>query len=162
GAILCEILTGQPPFAGHDISEILTQSATGNLEQPFARLDRCRADAELIALAKRCLAAEPEARPQTGAEVAAQRGAVPAGGTGGELERTAAEARATEAVARTRAERRARYLTLGLTVSVLLGAVVATLFALRAARQAEAEHLARAEAEKRLVQITRANEILGS
>ena len=36
----------------------------------FARLDRCGADAELIGLAKACLASAPEARPADAAEVA--------------------------------------------------------------------------------------------
>ena len=35
----------------------------------FARLDRCGADAELIGLAKACLAPAPEARPADAAEV---------------------------------------------------------------------------------------------
>ena len=43
---------------------------TGNLEEAFARLDGCGADAELIALAKACLAPAQEARPADAAEVA--------------------------------------------------------------------------------------------
>ena len=64
GGILCVILTGQPPFSQWP------QSAVGYLEEAFARLDGCGADAELIALAKACLAPAPEARPADAAEVA--------------------------------------------------------------------------------------------
>ena len=64
GGILSMTLTGQPPFmrAG--------QAAAGDLEEAFARLDGCGANAELIALAKACLAPAPEARPADAAEVA--------------------------------------------------------------------------------------------
>jgi serine/threonine protein kinase len=63
GGILCVTLTGQPPFTREG------QAAAGDLEQAFARLDGCGADAELIALAKACLAPAPEARPADAAEV---------------------------------------------------------------------------------------------
>ena len=64
GGILCVTLTGQPPFTRW------SQAAAGDLEEAFARLDGCGADAELIALAKACLAPAPEARPADAAEVA--------------------------------------------------------------------------------------------
>ena len=64
GGILCVILTGRPPFSQWP------QAAAGYLEEAFARLDGCGADAELIALAKACLAPAPEARPADAAEVA--------------------------------------------------------------------------------------------
>jgi serine/threonine protein kinase len=64
GGILCVTLTGQPPFTRAG------QAAAGDLEDAFARLDGCGADAELIALAKACLAPAQEARPADAAEVA--------------------------------------------------------------------------------------------
>jgi hypothetical protein len=64
GGILCVMLTGQPPFTRAG------QSVAGDLEEAFARLDGCGADAELIALAKACLAPAQEARPADAAEVA--------------------------------------------------------------------------------------------
>lgn len=62
GGILCVILTGQPPVA--------RAGKAGSLAETVARLDGCGADAELIELAKACLAPEPEARPADAAEVA--------------------------------------------------------------------------------------------
>jgi hypothetical protein len=64
GGILCVILTGQPPFTRAQ------QALVGNVTEAFARLDACGADAELIGLAKACLARAPEARPADAAEVA--------------------------------------------------------------------------------------------
>jgi serine/threonine protein kinase len=66
GGILCVILTGQPPYTQ------ARQALAGDVAEAFARLDGCGADAELIALAKACLAAAPEARPADAAEVAAR------------------------------------------------------------------------------------------
>ena len=64
GGILCVTLTGRPPFSQWP------QAAAGYLEEAFARLDGCGADAGLIALAEACLAPAPEARPADAAEVA--------------------------------------------------------------------------------------------
>ena len=64
GGILCVMLTGEPPYT--HVGQVLA----GNTEEAFARLDGCGADAELIELAKACLAPEPEARPADAAEVA--------------------------------------------------------------------------------------------
>jgi len=70
GAILCEILTGQPPYIGSDGGQILRLAARGKLEDCFARLDESGADADLIELSKRCLAPEPSERPRDGGELA--------------------------------------------------------------------------------------------
>ena len=72
GAILCEVLTGKPPYTGRDAD----QSRSARRWPPdqadaFARLDACGADPELVALCKRCLAPEPDDRPRDAGEVAA-------------------------------------------------------------------------------------------
>jgi hypothetical protein len=64
GGILCVILTGQPPYTQ------ARQALAGDVTEAFARLDDCGADAELIGLAKACLAPAPGARPADAAEVA--------------------------------------------------------------------------------------------
>src|SRR5262249_12424500 len=70
GAILCVILTGQAPVVGMDGSAGHRESEAGDLEGAFARLDACGADDELVVLARRCLAPDPEQRPRNAAEVA--------------------------------------------------------------------------------------------
>jgi serine/threonine-protein kinase len=71
GAILCEILTGGPPFRGTDVLDRLGRTARGELGGAFTRLDGCGADAELVLLAKACLSPEQEKRPADGNAVAA-------------------------------------------------------------------------------------------
>jgi serine/threonine-protein kinase len=71
GAVLCEILTGRPPFAGATSEETRRRSARGELDDAFARLDGCGADAELVGLAKACLDPKPERRPADAGSVAA-------------------------------------------------------------------------------------------
>src|SRR5262249_36483763 len=61
--ILCEILTGQPPFPGKS-AEALRMAKTAQLDEAHGRLEACGADIELISLAKRCTAAEPWNRPR--------------------------------------------------------------------------------------------------
>jgi serine/threonine-protein kinase len=70
GAILCEILTGQPPYVGRDRFALMCQAATAELQDAWRRLDGCGADGDLVTLAKRCLAAAPGQRPRHAGEVA--------------------------------------------------------------------------------------------
>ncbi len=62
GAILCEILTGAPPYGG-GASEVMTAAAEARLDAAHARLDACGADQPLVALCKRCLEPLPQDRP---------------------------------------------------------------------------------------------------
>jgi eukaryotic-like serine/threonine-protein kinase len=70
GAILCVILTGKPPFVGGDAETTRQLAARGKVDDAFARLDASGAEPELIALAKRCLAVEPNDRPANAGELA--------------------------------------------------------------------------------------------
>jgi serine/threonine-protein kinase len=137
GGILCVLLTGQPPYVG-TAEEVRRQSCRGDLAAAYARLDASGADAELIRLAKQCLAARLEERPQDAAKVAAAVTDHLAGVAErlrvAELAQAVAQARAEqETKARALAERAAdaerakalherktRRLTMALAASVLL------------------------------------------
>jgi tetratricopeptide (TPR) repeat protein len=74
GAILCEILTGDPPYVGRSIGEVQRKAARAELDDAMARLDACGAEPELSGLARLCLAAEPRHRPREAGEVALAMG----------------------------------------------------------------------------------------
>jgi len=133
GSILCEVLTGQPAFVGRSPGELHRKAALGDLAEAVARLEGSGADGELVALAKDCLAREPEDRPRHAGAVTDRITAYLAGVQeklrAAELARAAESARAEEArrtaqaaEARAAAERRARRLTAALAATVLLAA----------------------------------------
>jgi eukaryotic-like serine/threonine-protein kinase len=64
GAILCEILTGKPPYLGRSSEEVRRKAANSDLADATAWLDVCGADPELITLTKTCLAPEAIDRPK--------------------------------------------------------------------------------------------------
>jgi serine/threonine-protein kinase len=137
GSILCAILTGAPAFLGRSSAEVQRQAARGDTADALARLDACGADAELVTLARDCLAREPEDRPRDARAVAdrqaAHRLAIEARLHAAERERAVAQARAeeeakrrvladqlaAEAQAHAAEERRRRRLQLGLAASIL-------------------------------------------
>jgi serine/threonine-protein kinase len=116
GSILCEILTGGPPFAGPSSSEIQRRAARADLADALARLDACGADPELVTLTKECLAAGPEGRPPDAGAVADR---VTAHLEGAQRRLRAAELARVEAQARAGEERKRRWLTLTLAATVL-------------------------------------------
>jgi hypothetical protein len=187
GAILCEILTGQPPYGAAGDPDVLFKAARADLAGAYARLDACGADGELIRLARGALAAEPTERPRDAgvlaAAMAAYRESIEARLRHAEVAQAEARARAAE-------ERKRRRLMLGLGAFLLLAALLATWQAVRATRaeQAEAaraegerrakldaqaqkanaekaaaaEQAANAQAQQRLRQVEKANDLLGS
>jgi formylglycine-generating enzyme required for sulfatase activity len=131
GAILCEILTGRPPYVAEDSWQVLYMAGLAEQAGARARLDACGADAELVALAKDCLAPRKDDRPANAGEVARrladyQRG-VQERLRRAEQERAAAVAREEEArstaraeQARARAEQKRRRLAVALAAAVLV------------------------------------------
>ena len=116
GAILCEILTGAPPFHRAGLIDLLRQAREGNLSAATDDLDRCGADPELVRLAKDCLAPVPADRPADGSAVAARMGDYLAG----VQERLrSAEVGQARAEARAEGERTRRRLTVGLAAAFL-------------------------------------------
>jgi tetratricopeptide (TPR) repeat protein len=143
GAILCEMLTGRPPYYGANRDDLLRRARRGDLAEALGRLERGGADAELVNLCRLCLAAAREDRPRNAAivaeRVAAYEAEVQERLRQAELERVAAQTRAQEeqaralverertreALARVAAERRARRLTRVLSAALLLAVTAA-------------------------------------
>ncbi|HXG09730.1 MAG TPA: serine/threonine-protein kinase [Gemmataceae bacterium] len=76
GAMLCEILTGRPPYWGADSNAVRLQAVRWEIAEAFARLEASGAEPELIALCKRCLAREQADRPADGNAVAQEVAAI--------------------------------------------------------------------------------------
>jgi serine/threonine protein kinase/Tfp pilus assembly protein PilF len=70
GAVLCEVLTGRPPYTGRDECQIVRKALRADLADTLCRLDDSGAEPELVALCRRCLSAEPDDRPRDAGEVA--------------------------------------------------------------------------------------------
>jgi serine/threonine protein kinase len=67
GAVLCEILTGRPPYVGGDL---LAKAQAADLTDALVSLDSCGADEQLVFMAMHCLSSNPAYRPQNAGEVA--------------------------------------------------------------------------------------------
>ncbi|MCC7062676.1 MAG: tetratricopeptide repeat protein [Planctomycetes bacterium] len=149
GGILCEILTGEPPYLERD-GDLLTQAARCNLQGVQQRLLRCGADEALVELCRQCLAPSRLARPASGKEVADATAAYLAS-----VEQRAhdAEIRAVEAKMRARST---ALLAMGAVLVLALGGAGYWLYAAEAAGRRE-------RAEQRVVATLReASERLGA
>jgi tetratricopeptide (TPR) repeat protein/tRNA A-37 threonylcarbamoyl transferase component Bud32 len=136
GAMLCEILTGAPPFRRVGPFGLLQQAREADLADSVDRLDRSGAEIELVGLAKDCLAADPADRPADGSAVAARLAEYLAG-VQKRLRR--AELGQARAEARAEGERTRRRLAMGLAAAVIatvaLGGGTLLLVQLRRAEQ---------------------------
>ena len=119
GAILAVVLTGKPPFVGDSVVETVRRAATAHLTDCFALLADCDADAELVAVAKRCLAATAADRYDDGQAVA---GAIASYRAGVEerLRRAERDRAASAAAAREQRKRRKVQLALAAAVGLFL------------------------------------------
>ncbi|MHB0960024.1 MAG: WD40 domain-containing protein [Pirellulaceae bacterium] len=146
GAILCEILTGKPPYVADDGGLLFRMASRGKLADCFVRLDACGAEATLIALTKQCLELEPADRPRDASVLAA--------GVSRYLESVEAKLRKTEmaqVAAQAYAEESVRRHKLihiagaAVTIALAIGVAASGWQTVRANREAT-----RAEAESRL------------
>ncbi|HKB03667.1 MAG TPA: tetratricopeptide repeat protein, partial [Gemmataceae bacterium] len=116
GAVLCVILTGNPPYVANTADAVRLMAVRGQLADAFGRLDGCGAGPDLIGLCKRCLSADRDSRPRHAGEVAGAMAAHLAGVEDrvrqAQVERAAAETRTAE-------ERKRRRVQLALAVSLL-------------------------------------------
>jgi tetratricopeptide (TPR) repeat protein len=156
GAILCQILTGRPPYSGRDAQALRLQAIRGEMTDAMSLLDSCAAEPELVALCRRCLATEQQERPADGLAVAAAvagiRQAAETRARQAELQR---ERTLVQAAEQTRRRRLALCAALAI-VAVLVAGLAASLYQMQRANEErdakaqalEAEQKAKSEAEQ--------------
>jgi hypothetical protein len=141
GAMLCEILTGKPPYLGSR-EEVRLYAQTGFTQAALERLASCPADGEFTALARSCLSAKAADRPADAGAVAAavssHRVAAQERLRQAELERAAAARR--DETRRTAEALRTRNLSVAVVAMLLLGIGVAVAFAIAAVPQDPTYH----------------------
>jgi tetratricopeptide (TPR) repeat protein len=151
GGILAAVLTGKPPFVGQSVLDTVLMAAQAELGDAFVRLDACNADAELVELAKRCLAARAADRYPNAEELAAAVSAYRAG-VEERLRRAELDRAAAESGAREQRKRRRVQVALAATVAGFL-AVAGVVEKRRAERELADEKAAaerdRADAEQK-------------
>jgi len=121
GAILCELLSGRPPYEDVEGESTVSKAARAQLDPARARIEACEADPALIRLCLECLMPARVARPANADEVAK---AVHAFLTSTEERAQKAELAAAEARIKASEERRAKRLTLALAGAIALVLVV--------------------------------------
>jgi WD40 repeat protein len=158
GAILCVLLTGHPPYRERAHGKLLDQAQSADLADALTGLEGCGADAELVRLAKRCLAKEPADRPRNAAAVA-QAMAAYQEGVRERLRQAQVERVRAEVVAREERKRRRMLLTAsGIVALVLLAGLGGSLWQLRRAMRAEAAANTSAEQARLSAEEAKANE----
>jgi tetratricopeptide (TPR) repeat protein/tRNA A-37 threonylcarbamoyl transferase component Bud32 len=160
GAILCVILTGQPPYTE---SDCYVQARQGLLSSAHARLNACGADAELVSLARSCLEPDRSQRLRhagvVALAVADYQAQVQEKLGQAEVERAQAQIKASE-------ERKRRRLSLALMGALLVpllggGGAASWWFQHQAVQEAEEAKQAAAEAERKVAQAVRQERVKG-
>ena len=117
GAILCEILTGQPPYVEWTAGGICELAAGADLSGAWRRLDASGADPELVAITRRCLSPLPRDRPRDASEVVSHLSAYL---SGVQQRLKQAELASVEAMAKAVQEQTRRRLVVGLATAIVL------------------------------------------
>jgi serine/threonine-protein kinase len=116
GAILCVILTGQPPYVGPEGESVRLMAVRGQLAECLARLDASGAEPGLVGLCRTCLAFTPADRP---ADAGAVAKAVAEYRADAEQRARQAELDQAKAEAEAREQRKRRRVQLALAAAVL-------------------------------------------
>jgi len=142
GAILCELLTGRPPYEDVESESTVVKAARALLDPARARIETCDADPALVRLCLDCLMPARAARPANADEVAK---AVHAYLTTTEERAHKAELEAGEARIKAAEERRRRKLTVALAGTILAALTLAGagIWWVNHEREQRAEELAR-------------------
>lgn len=69
GSILCEILTGRPPFCGATLAETYKQAVRGDISNISLLLDGCKGPRSIVGLAKKCMSPKRRNRPDDVGEI---------------------------------------------------------------------------------------------
>jgi eukaryotic-like serine/threonine-protein kinase len=72
GGMLCEILTGSPPYRGANFLDVCFKATTADLSEAYRELIDSGADGVLVRLAMKCLSPDPDARPADAGMVASE------------------------------------------------------------------------------------------
>ncbi|MEM7231990.1 MAG: protein kinase [Planctomycetota bacterium] len=70
GAILCEVVSGKPPFVGKNVEEIFEKARKGDLREAKQRIQSSEAPKELAEIIEHCLQPESRERPRNAIVVA--------------------------------------------------------------------------------------------
>jgi serine/threonine protein kinase len=155
GSVLAQILTGRPAFTGDNTWDVVFRTTTGDLADALDRLERCAADPELVAMAVRYLAENPDRRPATAGAVAAE---VAAHRAGVEHRLRKAEADARERAVRDGERRKRQRVLIGaggvVAAALMLGVTGTSVGMIMANAAAEAEKSARQDAQRRLNELS--------
>lgn len=117
GAMLCEILTGEPPYRKAPKPALYAAVSSGELDDAYRRLEGSGADVELIDLAQRCLNKDA-ARRFPDASALAEAVSKYLESVQARLRR--AEVERAEAETRTQEERKRRRVTAGLALALVV------------------------------------------
>jgi serine/threonine protein kinase/tetratricopeptide (TPR) repeat protein len=135
GAILCEIVTGLPPYLANDKDELLQMAVSGSIDSALARINASQVESDIQKIASDCLAPTPDIRPSNAGLLASRLDDIIANGKErvrtAERENAAATARLEEATRTYAAERQnhlmillASILSLGLLVVLIGGSIL--------------------------------------